>query len=417
MSALDAQKIKAPIHHWIHRYRDVRRRSVSLCEPLATEDYVVQPSPEVSPPKWHLAHTTWLWEELILVPYFKGYRRYQEGYRHLFNSYYKSAGPHWVQAERGQLSRPRVEDICAYRQYVDEAIERWFMQSDVSESQLSLVEIGLQHEQQHQELLLMDIKVIFGQNPSLPSYLDIAIENTVKPQPDWDVFAEGIYTVGHSSNEFAYDHESPKHKVYLHPFCIKKALVTNEEYLAFIQAGGYQQPQYWLSKGWDWVQNNDIQQPLYWYFDDNQWMEFTLHGLKPLLLDAPVLHLSYFEADAFAKWFDARLPTEFEYESYLNQAGSNVSPVSSCLHPYDVNQPYGQVWCWTSSHFSAYPNFKPLSGMLGEYNGKFMCNQFVLRGSSIVTPPGHYRPTYRNFFEPHQRWMFSGLRLAKGISA
>ena len=396
------------------RYRSVRRYTKEICSRLEADDYIVQPTDEVSPPKWHLGHTTWFFEELILVRFLPEYKRFNEQFCLLFNSYYKSAGKHWLQGDRGMLSRPTVPEIQAYRDYVDKHIIEFLGRGELHVNVERLLEIGLHHEQQHQELLYMDIKFILGANPLLPVYIDIPLPNSEEVRVNWQTLNEGIYQIGHQENSFAYDNESPKHKTYIQSHSVCETTVTNGDFLAFINDEVYSAPKYWLSLGWDWVIANDIQCPLYWKKEGEDWYEFTLHGLRPLDLNAPVTHVSYFEADAFARWKGARLPTEQELEIYLSESKvKSVSEKNNIFHPHISDTPHSQVWCWTSSHYSPYPGYRPFEGMLEEYNGKFMCNQFVLRGGSIATPAGHYRHTYRNFFQPHQRWMFSGIRLAK----
>lgn len=380
------------------KYLEVRKHSTDICEPLALEDYVVQPCAEVSPPKWHLGHTTWFFEELILVQFAKNNKRWDEGYRVLFNSYYKSAGQHWLQGERGCLSRPTVDEVFRYRRQVDERITSFILEEELSDEALFLIEVGLNHEQQHQELLLMDIKYILAQNPSLPGYSTRQELKHDDKSSQWIHYDEGVYEFGdeRSEHRFTYDNERPHHKSYIHPFAMRDTLVSNGEYLEFIQAGGYERSDLWLSKGWDWVNQEKITKPLYWL---NYEEEFTLAGKKTLNIHGPVSHISYYEADAFARWCGQRLPTEFELE----------------LYGQDNLKDPGELWSWSRSHYSPYPGFQEFKGMIGEYNGKFMCNQFVLKGGCHATPTGHYRHTYRNFYEPHQRWMFSGIRLAKDL--
>ncbi len=381
----------------IKKFSAVRSETLNICSSLEIEDYVVQPCQEVSPPKWHLGHTTWFFEEFILQRFCKGLKRHNDLYRTIFNSYYKSLGSHWRQAERGHLSRPTVKQVFEYRSFVDEAIISFINSTEVSAEAIFLLELGINHEQQHQELLLMDIKYILGLNPFFPIYNKDISKNSNDRDDTWQSFAEGTYEIGHQGGGFSYDNEGPKHKTYLHPFELCNRLVSNQEYLTFMNDGGYSDPKFWLSEGWEWVKENKSTCPLYWQQKDGDWNEFTLHGLRPLNLNSPVIHISYFEASAFAKWSDSRLPTEYEMEVYLSR--KNAKP--------------GQAWCWTSSHYSAYPGYKEYSGVIGEYNGKFMCNQFVLRGGSNFTSNDHYRNTYRNFHQAHERWLLSGIRLAK----
>ena len=399
-------------------YLSVRNTTTDICRPLAIEDHAVQPSADVSPPKWHLGHTTWFFEELILVRFMPHYTRWNTQYRPLFNSYYKSAGQHWIQAKRGNLSRPLVSEILGYRNHVDHHMQQ-LLQRDIDAPEMEkMVEIGLHHEQQHQELLYMDIKFILGVNPLHVIYNDNPLPkapwvNPLSQMPQWKTFAKGIYQVGHSGGDFAYDNESPQHNTYIAPFAIATHTVSNGEYLQFMTDLGYSTPRHWLSQGWDWLSNNQVKHPLYWLQEEGIWYEFTLHGRHALDLNAPITHINYFEATAFASWKGCRLPTEQEFEIYLQQSEFALTSAPNGNHPHDTRIPVGQVWCWTQSHYSAYPEFEPYQGMLEEYNGKFMCNQFVLKSGCVVTPAGHYRHTYRNFYQPHQRWMFSGIRLSK----
>ncbi|AOT08058.1 ergothioneine biosynthesis protein EgtB [Pseudoalteromonas luteoviolacea] len=416
---------KVKITHLINKYLRIRAYSTALCANLQVEDYTVQPIADVSPPKWHLGHTTWFFEEVILVKHMADYTRFHQGYRMLFNSYYKSAGEHWLQSQRGDLSRPTVDEVIDYRSYVDKQVVDFLSLANVDESVLSLLEIGLHHEQQHQELLLMDIKYILGCNPLSPVYCDQALDTILTlEKAQWCTFDEGVYEVGAIDSGFAYDNEKPRHKIYNYAFAISENTITNGEYLAFIQDGGYDRAEFWLSLGWEWLTDKKIAHPLYWKKIGKEWFEFTLHGLMPLDLNLPVTHVSYFEADAFASWKGVRLPIEQELEIYLSASSAcTVTPDSkkrsdnktSMYHPVASDAHFGQVWCWTKSHYSGYPGYKPYQGMLNEYNGKFMCNQFVLKGGCVATPSDHYRHSYRNFYQPHQRWMFSGIRLAKDI--
>jgi len=394
------------------RYSQVRADSEAICAPLQTEDCVVQPSAEVSPPKWHLAHTTWFFEAALLTQYISDYRPFNPGFFRLFNSYYKSAGEHWVQGERGQLSRPTVAEIVAYRTAVDDRLLALLNKEEGNRELLTLLELGLNHEQQHQELLLMDIKFILGTNPSMPAYTEA---DWLAPAvaESWTEFAEGVYEVGHEGRAFAYDNERPRHKQYLYDIAIRDNTVSCAEFIEFIDAGGYAKPTLWLSQGWDWVQQEGITAPLYWFRKNAVWHHYTLHGARPVAEHEPVVHVSYFEADAFARWKGCRLPTEAELEKWLVKQPEATMPPSGVIHPTRADLPANQVWYWTASHYSPYPGYRPYSGMLGEYNGKFMCKQFVLRGGCVATPAGHYRPTYRNFYAPQQRWMFSGIKLAK----
>lgn len=376
-------------------FLETRARSEALCAPLETEDYVVQPTEEVSPPKWHLGHTTWFFEEFILKPHDAGYQVFDPDFSFVFNSYYEAVGKRVVRANRGNLSRPSVKRIYAYRKYVTQHIQELFQNTE-EDSLWSLLEIGIHHEQQHQELLLTDIKYILGHNPLLPVYSDRITEHPpVDSESSWIRMEEGIYEIGHQGDGFSFDNESGRHKVYLEAFEICNTLVTNQDYLDFINDGGYTRFDLWHAAGWDWIKQQSIKNPLYWHLVSDEWLHYTLEGLKPLDKDAPVTHISYYEAFAFAQYKGMRLPTEFEWEAA--QTGFT----------------WGQRWEWTESAYLPYPRFQKAEGALGEYNGKFMVNQKVLRGGSVATPPGHTRPTYRNFFHPHERWQYTGLRLAR----
>ncbi len=376
-----------------------RDHTLNLCEPLEIEDYVVQPAKHVSPPKWHLAHTTWFFEELILKDHFPQYKEFNSNYTQLFNSYYKTIGHHWNQEERGVLSRPTVNEIKQYRQYVDREVQEILTNKDISQEVYDLIYIGIQHEKQHQELLLMDIKTILATNLDLPEY-SRDLRSSKKSEKSFSELKEGVYDIGHRGPSFSYDNECPQHKTFINPVVISDRLVTNGEYLEFVNDKSYSNSKLWLSKGYDWLTEQSISSPLYWLKRQEDWYEYTLAGLKPLDLDASVAHISYFEAHAFAKWSGMRLPTEQELEVYFKQT-SNIDS--------------HELWNWTSSHYSPYPGFKEFDGALGEYNGKFMCNQFVLRGGCFASPKRHLRHTYRNFYEPQERWMFSGIRLAKDL--
>ncbi|WP_439649307.1 ergothioneine biosynthesis protein EgtB [Lentiprolixibacter aurantiacus] len=376
-------------------FLDTRRHTEMLCAPLETEDYVVQPTEEVSPPKWHLGHTTWFFEEFILKPHAREYTFFDKDFSFVFNSYYETFGNRVVRANRGNLSRPSVKRIYAYRQHVTEAVQELF-EHTADASLWSLLEIGINHEQQHQELLLTDIKYILGHNPLLPAYSENIKEHPVaESKEQWFAFPAGISEIGHEGNGFCFDNELGRHKVYLEPFEIAANLVTNQEYMGFIKDGGYTRFDLWHAAGWDWVKQQKIKNPLYWHLIKDQWYNYTLNGLHPIDPDAPVTHISYYEAFAYAQWKGMRLPTEFEWET---------------AHSHFL---WGLRWEWTESAYLPYPKFKKAEGALGEYNGKFMVNQKVLRGASIATPAGHSRPTYRNFFHPHERWQYTGFRLAR----
>lgn len=375
-------------------YLNIRKETEDICKPLEIEDYVVQPCAEVSPPKWHLAHTTWFFEELILAKYLDDYQRYNKGYSYLFNSYYKSVGNHWSQGQRGHLSRPTVKEIYEYRKYVDFYMCEVLTNMDpVSEIEF-LLEVGLNHEQQHQELLLMDIKYIFAMNPCNPAYYQYWPLKVFRSRNQWKNVEGGIYQVGFNGQDFSYDNEKPNHERVILSYSVRQQLITNSEYLEFINDGGYEDFRLWPSDGHDWVKENKIKAPLYWSLNDGEWFEYTLGGLGLVDPNASVCHVSYYEAYAFSKWAGYRLPSEFECELGLDEG------------PHEL-------WNWTSSHYSPYPGYESFLGSLEEYNEKFMCNQFVLRGGCFGTPSNHYRKTYRNFYRPHQRWMFSGIRIAK----
>lgn len=402
----------------IERFLAVRAQSEALTAPLETEDFGLQAMADTSPPKWHLAHTTWFFETFLLLPFAPGYTVFHPLYEHLFNSYYNGVGRPFSRPERGQLSRPTVAEVFAYRRYVDAAMEVLLESTD--EEVLRRVELGLNHEQQHQELLLTDLKYSFSRNPLAPAYrtdLEAAAPSKdTQTRPGRLSFDGGLVPVGAEAG-FAFDNETPRHQVYLAPFALANRLVTNGEYLEFVRAGGYAQHELWLSDGWSAVQSRDWRAPIYWRADGDDWLEFTLGGERPLDLAAPVVHVSAYEADAYARWAGARLPTEFEWEhAAASQEKTNGNFVESDrLHPVaggDNVQLFGDAWEWTSSAYGPYPGFQPEAGTLGEYNGKFMANQLVLRGGSCVTPENHVRASYRNFFYPPDRWQFSGIRLA-----
>lgn len=378
----------------LEKFKVVRAHSVKLCAPLKTEDHVVQPVVDVSPPKWHLAHTTWFFEEFFLAPLASSYTRFHPDYAFLFNSYYESVGDRVLRPNRGNLSRPTVEEIHAYRTHVDSAM--FALIPKLNAEQLDLLELGLNHEQQHQELLLTDIKYILGHNPLFPPYDKEFIETKKEINEEGFInVPEGTYEIGFEGNGFHFDNEVQRHRVYLHPYHIRRGLVTNKEYLSFIEDGGYQDPKYWHSDGWNWVNENNITSPLYWHLIDNQWKRYALAGLESINLNEPVTHVNFYEASAFAEWVGMRLPTEFEWEVASEQFK------------------WGQRWEHTNSAYLPYPGFLKPEGAIGEYNGKFMINQMVLRGGSVATPKGHSRKTYRNFFHPYLQWQFSGIRLCK----
>jgi len=377
-------------------FKEVRADTEELCAPLETEDYIPQPSVDVSPPKWNIAHTTWFFEEMILKKFVADYEVFDANFGFLFNSYYNSLGNRTKRDNRGDLSRPTVAKVFEYRKYVDKNMSELLAQ-DLSDELKDLVVLGLNHEQQHQELFLTDLKFTLSRNPLFPVYREnYALEEICEmPFTDFACIEEGIYEIGASGNGFCFDNELGRHKVFLARFEIRKSLVTNAEYLEFIEDGGYENFNLWHSEGWDWVNQNEVNAPLYWHNKDGEWFSFTLSGLRPINFDAPVCHVSFYEAAAFAEWKGVRLPTEFEWEIASEK--------------FD----FGLRWEWTNSAYLPYPNFKKAPGAVGEYNGKFMINQMVLRGASVATPANHSRKTYRNFFHPHLRWQFNGIRLAK----
>jgi ergothioneine biosynthesis protein EgtB len=406
------------------QYQQVRRLSELICQPLAIEDYVIQTMPDVSPPKWHLAHVTWFFETFLLTPYLKNYSVFHPQYGYLFNSYYEAVGERHPRPQRGLLSRPTVEEVYAYRKYVDEAMQQLIAEQAGNPEVEELLTLGLHHEQQHQELLFTDLKHILAYNPVRPAYRQIEPaqpQNHSNSQSEkWLDYPGGLYAIGYTGDEFAFDNESPPHQVYLQDYYLAARLVTNGEYLEFMQAGGYEAPEYWLSEGWATIRSQRWEAPLYWEQIDGEWWVMTLAGMQPLNLDEPVCHVSLFEADAFARWSGKRLPTEAEWEvaaasvpmqgNLLNTGNLHPVPAVGATRP---DQLYGDVWEWTQSAYSPYPGFKAAEGAIGEYNGKFMCNQMVLRGGSCVTAIDHIRPTYRNFFPPSARWQFTGIRLAQ----
>jgi ergothioneine biosynthesis protein EgtB len=408
------------------RYRAVRGFSETLCEPLVAEDYVIQSMPDVSPTKWHLAHTSWFFETFVLKPAAPDYRPLHPQYAYLFNSYYVAAGERHCRDKRGLLSRPTVAETYQYRAFVDQQMlallesagpEQWSRLDPV-------VTIGLHHEQQHQELILTDIKHVLASNPLRPVYKELGSVASSATRPlGWATHDEGLQWIGHEGDGFAYDNEAPRHRQWLQPFRLANRLVTNGEYSAFMEDGGYERPELWLSEGWHAVQTHGWQAPGYWEKRDGRWWLMTLSGMRVIHEAEPVCHVSYFEADAYTRWAGARLPTEAEWEV----AAEGVAPdgnfvESGIFHPQplrdgppdtSLHQMFGDVWQWTRSPYTPYPGFEPAMGALGEYNGKFMCNQFVLRGGSCATSRSHIRRTYRNFFPPEARWQFTGLRLAK----
>lgn len=402
------------------RYRAVRAATEALAAPLAVEDQVVQTMPDASPTKWHLAHTTWFFETFVLAP--RGHAPFHERYGYLFNSYYEGVGARVARPRRGLLSRPTVDEVLAYRAHVDRAMLD-VLSEDLG-SLAAVFEIGLHHEQQHQELLLTDVKTVLAANPLHPAYRERAPGSFGEPpRPRFVEQDGGLHEIGDASTSFAFDNERPRHRVFLERFAIASRLVTNGEYLAFVEDGGYRRPELWLSDGFAVVQTRGWDAPLYWERDaeGGGWSLATLGGLLPLDPNEPVCHVSLYEADAFARWAGARLPSEAEWEVAARAAPIEGNFVESeRFHPAPlvdrdapIAQLFGDAWEWTASPYAPYPGFRPLEGTLGEYNGKFMCNQFVLRGGSCATPQDHVRATYRNFFPPDARWQFTGIRLAR----
>lgn len=411
----------------LERYLTIRNFTNFLCDPLEVEDYVVQTMPDVSPTKWHLAHTTWFFETFVLMETLPGYKPFSECYGYLFNSYYNSLGKQFPRIHRGSLTRPTVREVFQYREYVDDHVTQ-FLESrplDQHDRLSRFMETGLNHEQQHQELIVTDIKHVLCTNPLCPPYRHTPPAPQVSTSElHWKTFDGGLYWIGldEGHNQFSYDNEGPAHRVYLEPFALGSRLITNGEFLAFIEDGGYTEPMLWLSDGWKMLQQQEWTHPLYWEPRGNEFMHRTLHGLVPLELAEPVCHVSHYEADAFARWSGARLPTESEWEVAAVDAeiSGNLAD-NGRFHPAPatsqdtLQQMYGDVWEWTSSPYTAYPGYAPAPGAIGEYNGKFMCNQTVLRGGSCATSQSHLRKTYRNFFPSDARWQFSGIRLARDL--
>jgi len=402
------------------KYDRVRRQTETLCAPLATEDYQVQSIIQTSPPKWHIAHVSWFFETFLLAEFDPKYLRFDDRFDFLFNSYYYTHGKMLARSERGLMSRPTVEEIYRYRSHVDDGMRKLITAGTASSWRALrfLVELGLNHEQQHQELLLMDIKHNFSMNPLEPAYRkDLPSPQGESRHMRWLDRPEGIQKMGHDGNGFAFDNETPCHDVLLQAHRLADRFVTNGEYLAFIEADGYQDPALWLADGWALLQQEAWQHPLYWKRDGGGWREFTLGGTRELVDIAPVSHISYYEADAYARWAGKRLPLESELETlFADQQVQGNFVDSDFLHPApasNAGQWYGDLWAWTATPYTAHPGFKPLEGTMGEYNGKFMSNQMVLKGGSCVTPLEHVRASYRNFFYPHERWAFTGLRLAE----
>lgn len=394
MSATDQKRIETS--ELVTQFNEVRAKTIALCEPLEIEDYILQPIVDVSPPKWNIAHTTWFFEEMILKKFAKGYKEFDPNFGFLFNSYYNSIGERTLRDNRGDLSRPTVMKVFEYRRYVDQKMND-LLESEITDEVSELILLGLNHEQQHQELFLTDLKYTLSVNPLNPVYKDdfALVEKGETTSKEFIEIAEGIYEIGFSGDGFHFDNELGRHKVFLHDFSIQNCLITNCEFIEFIDGGGYENHLLWHSEGWDWVRENSITSPLYWNKIDGVWNQFTLGGLRKVNFNDPVCHVSFYEAAAFAEWKGLRLPTEFEWEAASDK--------------FD----WGLRWEWTNSAYLPYPNFSKPAGAVGEYNGKFMINQMVLRGASVATPEGHSRKSYRNFFHPPLRWQFTGIRLAK----
>jgi ergothioneine biosynthesis protein EgtB len=402
-----------------------RARSLELAAPLSIEDQTVQAMPDASPTKWHLAHVTWFFETFVLGRHLPSYRCFDERFAFCFNSYYEALGARHPRPHRGLLTRPSHEEVLAYREHVDRALMELFARGIEPEDEAGrLIEIGINHEEQHQELMLTDILALFAANPLRPTYREtpvLRVESEAEAM-GWIDYPGGIHEVGHDGAGFAWDNEGPRHAILLRPFALADRLITNGEWLAFIEDAGYATPSLWLADGWSLVQREGWTAPLYWQARDGHRLAMSLDGLAAIDRAAPVCHISYYEADAFARWADKRLPTEFEWEIAAaplpvrgNLAGSKaLRPLPASAEESGApRQMFGDVWEWTQSAYAPYPRYRPSAGAIGEYNGKFMCNQMVLRGGSCVTPDGHPRATYRNFFYPHQRWQFMGLRLAE----
>jgi ergothioneine biosynthesis protein EgtB len=412
-AALEAESLSAS-------YASIRACTESLAAPLSDEDACVQSMPDASPAKWHLAHTTWFFETFVLERYESGFAPSHPAFRVLFNSYYNGVGEQHPRAQRGMLTRPSLREVREYRSRVDERMLKVLGEQRGEEGLGGLVTLGLNHEQQHQELLLTDIKHLLSLNPLRPAYHDRPLSsNEGRLQLEWRSVEGGLVSIGHEGAGFAFDNELPRHAVHLPPFKLATRKVTNGEYLQFVEEGGYEQPALWLSEGWNWVRENRLAHPMYWFRQDGGWREFTLSGGQPLERARPVVHVSYFEADAFSRWAGARLPTEAEWESAAASCAREGNFADrGILHPAaaagtGLRQMFGDAWEWTHSSYAPYPGYRQIEGAIGEYNGKFMVNQYVLRGGSCATPSGHIRAGYRNFFPTSARWQFSGIRLAR----
>jgi ergothioneine biosynthesis protein EgtB len=402
-------------------YATVRAMTERLAAPLSAEDQTVQPMADASPTKWHRAHVTWFFETFVLAPHVSSYRPFDDAFAYIFNSYYEALGDRHPRTERGVISRPGIAEVARYRAFVDEAMD-FLLRGDLEPGVAELITLGLHHEQQHQELLLMDIKNVLSRNPLRPAYMPVEEggAHAAPPKADWIEHEGGVAEIGHTGRGFGFDNEFPRHRVHLSPFSLADRPVTCGEWMSFMEDGGYSRPEFWLSDGWSVVMSQGWRAPLYWFADPDepgQWRQFTLSGVRPVDADEPVCHVSYYEADAYAHWTGKRLPTEAEWETVATSAGTGDNFLNTkAPHPrpaISTNALFGDVWEWTSSAYTPYPGFRAAPGAVGEYNGKFMVSQYVLRGGCCATPPGHSRSTYRNFFPPGARWAFSGVRLAE----
>ena len=411
--------------HILKQFKAIRSFTHHIVAPLETEDFVIQAMENTSPTKWHLAHTSWFFETFVLGKYQEGFKSLHPQYAYLFNSYYIQTGVPFARASRGMLSRPTVKEVFEYRAYVDEQVELFInsVSDEAWEEASQVLEIGMNHEQQHQELILTDLKYLLAQNPLLPVYRASIIPEATDPgELTWTNFNEAVVEIGNEGNEFTYDNEHPRHRTLVQDFALANRLITNKEYLEFINDGGYTRSEFWLQEGWNKVNSEGWEAPLYWFKRNGEWAQFTLSGAREIAEFEPVTHISYCEADAFAKWKGLRLPTEQEWEHACGDLPVEGNFVDEdVIHPVPLSNPsenglrqmYGDAWEWTQSSYNAYPGYAPLPGALGEYNGKFMANQYVLRGGSCATSKSHIRKTYRNFFHADARWQFSGIRLAK----
>jgi len=424
-NARTAAPSRLPTHALAELFATVRARSLAIAKPLSAEDCVVQSMPDASPVKWHLAHVTWFFETFILENYEPGFKPFNTQFRVLFNSYYNTVGDKHPRPERGMLTRPALDVVLAYRSNVDARIRDLLQtKAGAPAAVAELVTLGINHEEQHQELMLTDVKHLLSRNPLAPAYAQRWPLTPVRARRmRWVPIRGGAFDIGHGGDGFAFDNEGPRHRVLLADFELASHPVTYGDYLAFIEDGGYQRPELWLSLGWDTVRTQGWQAPLYWQQCDGRWHNFTMHGMVEIEPNTPICHVSFFEADAYARWAGARLPTEFEWEvaaqslplagNFLDSGALHPLAPRADPHPAGLAQMYGDVWQWTQSSYAPYPGFRAAPGAVGEYNGKFMCNQYVLRGGSCATPARHIRATYRNFFPPDARWQFSGLRLAR----